>query len=428
MWRASVVWAEGGLIRMARAELRSGPLRSAALRNRVAAMPNDSGSRTPHEISFSVDLATLEANLMPQISLAQVGIRERADLQRWIENHPEIIEPDLLTITTEFNHWRLGDKKVADRFDVLFLDSDGALLLAELKRDEAPDTTDLQAIKYAAYCSHLRVADVVDMYRQHYEVSLDEAKAAIEDHAPALAQSELGPIRVRIVAGAFGPSVTHVVMWLRDLKLDIGCIQIIARQMDDGRAVLTARQLLPPPAAEDYLVQRRRREEEEVERESTSRRRNTVTVLTEAGVLNPGQTIRLKLDAFSPEQRPKIEERIAQTPDYEVAEWTGLGNRKALRWRGDGEIYSCSKLIWAMLDALGFSPGTVPGPDYWKLANGKSLYEQACEIEEPGASVVPGQPGPVSGTHTAIDAGSNGASVSQSEITTATTEQSVGEA
>jgi hypothetical protein len=295
---------------------------------------------------------------------------------------PEIIERDLLVITTEFDQWQVRDRRVADRLDVLFLDSAGSLLVAELKRDEAPDTTDLQALKYTAYCSQLTVDDVVEQYARYHGVSVDAARQAVIEHAPTLLDRELGPIRVRIVANGFGPSVTHVVLFLIDLGLDIGCIQITAQKHGDGNAILTARQLLPPPAAEDYLVKRRRREQEEDEREAPTRRRNSVTVLTEAGVIPVGADVPMNLGAFTPEQRAAIHQSIVSSPSFGLAAWTGLGIKQALRWKHDGELYSCSGLIWKLLDELGFNPGSIPGPDYWLAPSGRALYVESCEIED----------------------------------------------
>jgi len=71
---------------------------------------------------------------MPATTLKDIGFRERTDLQRWIEEYPEIVERDLLVVTTEFNQWELRTQRVEDRLDVLFLDSDGAPMIAELKR------------------------------------------------------------------------------------------------------------------------------------------------------------------------------------------------------------------------------------------------------------------------------------------------------
>jgi len=336
----------------------------------------------PDGLSFSVTLDSLEAEILPTVSLAEAGIRERGDLQRWIERHPEIIERDLLPVTTEFDQWQLRDRRVADRFDMLFLDSAGSLLVAELKRGEAPDTTDLQALKYAAYCSQLTVPDVIEQFSRHHRKTLDEARAAILEHAPTLATQELGPIRVRLVANGFGPSVTHVVLFLIDHGIDIGCIEITARRHGDSHAILTARQILPPPAAEEYLVKRRRREQEEEVREASARRRNSVTVLDEAQAIPVGTEIPLHVGAFTPPQRAAIEARIAASPDYGVAEWTGLGIRQALRWKHDGQLYSCSGLIWKVLDDLGFNPGSVPGPDYWLAPSGRTLYYEAAAIED----------------------------------------------
>jgi hypothetical protein len=89
---------------------------------------------------------------------------------------------------------------VADRLDVLFLDSVGSLLVAELKRDEAAETTDLQALKYAAYRSQLRVSDVVDMYARYHGVGQEEAAAQLYEHAPPIEEEELGRARIRLVA------------------------------------------------------------------------------------------------------------------------------------------------------------------------------------------------------------------------------------
>ena len=75
---------------------------------------------------------------------------------------PEIVGPGLLLVTTEFDQWEIRDQKVPDRLDVLFVDHNGSPLVAELKRDRATDTTELQALKYAAYCSELTVDELVE--------------------------------------------------------------------------------------------------------------------------------------------------------------------------------------------------------------------------------------------------------------------------
>ncbi len=332
------------------------------------------------EIVFNV--ADGQVTEMPATTLKEIGFRERADLQRWIDNYPEIVERDLLVITTEFNQWELRTQRVEDRLDVLFLDSDGAPVVAELKRGVAPDTVDLQALKYAAYCSQLTVEDLIEAYARHHDLSKEDARAEVFDHAPSLRNSELRPVRVRLVAEAFGPSVTTTVLWLRDVGLDIGCVEVSPRKLPSGGYVVTARQLLPLPAAEDYLVKRRRREKAEEEHEASSRSRNTVTILLEANAIEPGTELRLNLEQFSPEERAVIEPEVQNNPEAGLAEWTGLGLRRAIRWRVDGKLYSATGLVKHMLVLNGCDVHPLPGPRYWKIPDGRTLSYLASTLSE----------------------------------------------
>ena len=332
------------------------------------------------EVVFNV--ADGQVTEMPSTTLKDIGFKERADLQKWIEGYPEIVERDLLVVTTEFNQWELRAQRVEDRLDVLFLDSDGAPVVAELKSGEAPDTVDLQALKYAAYCSQLTVEDVVDAYARHYGLDKENAQAEVFDHAPSLRSSELRPVRVRLVAETFRPSVTTTVLWLRDVGLDIGCVEISPRSLPDGGHVVTARQLLPLPAAEDYLVKRRRRERAEEEHEASARRRNTVTILLEANAIEPGTELRLNLEQFSPDERTVVEPAIQTNPGAGVAEWTGLGLRKALRWRADGKTYSATGLVKHVLVLNSLNVHPLPGPRFWMVPDGRTLSHLANIIDE----------------------------------------------
>jgi hypothetical protein len=215
-------------------------------------------------LSLLIDIPTGDMTPMEELTLASVGLKERQDLQRWVTTHPELIAPGLLLITTEFDRWQVRDHKVADRLDALFLDPSGAPVVVEFKRDKATDTVELQALKYAAYCSQLTLDELAEDFAATKKVSTEESRALLVDHAPALEEGGPRPVKILLVAGAFGPAVTSVVLWLRDYGIDIGCIEISMRAVPGAnKAVLAARQLLPLPEAEDYLVRRRRKEREE---------------------------------------------------------------------------------------------------------------------------------------------------------------------
>ena len=340
-------------------------------------MPTRSSSG---EVVLRIDLATKEVEPLVEMSLESAGLRERDDLQRWIGDYPEVIGPDLLLITSEFDWFALGDRKVSDRLDLLFLDSRGRLIVAELKRDKAEDTVDMQALKYAAYCSTLTVEDIVEEFSRFHEVDVVEARQRIEEHAPSVRTEELGQVRIRLVAGSFGPAVTSVALWLQDIGLDIGCIQVVARRTSATEAIISARQLLPLPVVEEFMVRRRRRAAEEVVRERSTRRRNAATVILEAGAIEAGTELRLHLPALTVEWREQVEKLLADDPSVGIAEWTGVSLRKALRWKRDGEYYSASGLVEAVLTELGFS-ASVPGPQYWVTPDGVTLADLAISIE-----------------------------------------------
>jgi len=57
---------------------------------------------------------------------------------------------------------------------VLALDPDGKLVVIELKRDSADKTTDLQAIKYASYCSTISAEELQQDFRAFWNKRRDE--------------------------------------------------------------------------------------------------------------------------------------------------------------------------------------------------------------------------------------------------------------
>jgi len=267
---------------------------------------------------------------------------------------------------------------------VLFLDASGCLLVAELKRDRAADTTDLQALKYAAFCSTMTVAEVIEEYAAFHKVTADDARSAVVGHAPAVEDEGLGSIRIRLVAGSFGPSVTSVVQWLLDSsEIDIGCVQVTVRLLSGESAVVTSRLVLPVPSTENYIVRRRRREQEQQARSQRTRAANTVPVLAEAGLIAEGTELKLGLETLLTKWRPAVEQLLAKNPDAGIAEWNGSLTSRSMRWRVDGEVYSLTGLTKRVLEEAGLHPpDAVAGPDHWLLPDGTAMYRAAVALRD----------------------------------------------
>ena len=142
------------------------------------------------------------------ISLADAGLKERAHLQEWVIAHPQVLGEDVLIVASEFGRWSDSDGRRAwDRLDVLGLDSDGRLVVVELKRDAAPDTVDMQGLKYAALVSRMTADDLALLHAQYRSTrgsptTPEKARELLEDHALLNAEVLVQP-RLILMASAF---------------------------------------------------------------------------------------------------------------------------------------------------------------------------------------------------------------------------------
>ena len=222
---------------------------------------------------FNIDREQKTAVRAVPISFAELRVRERYDLQEWVIACPELLGEDLLVITAEFDRF----DHTSERLDVLALDEEGNLVIVELKRNAIGTHAELQAIRYAAYCSGWSIDDVVKeltAFRRSRGASNfteDEARAAIVEFAPALSSAPVGP-RPRIILAAeqFSKEVLTTVLWLRDSRIDISCVQLVPHQVGE-RLLVEATVLIPLPEVRDFLIQKERKAAEQAERSASQR-------------------------------------------------------------------------------------------------------------------------------------------------------------
>lgn len=336
---------------------------------------------------FSVNQDTEELEHLPEQEFAQLNILEREDLEKWAIEEPRILGENLLVITSEYSKF----EDLQDRLDILAIDSEGKLVVVELKRDKADRTTDLQAIKYASYCATLTAEEIQKDYRDFWSVRKDE-KISLEevgkefvnflnqnviDEVPytddGWANFELDDKpRVLLVAGSFGPEITSPVMWLiEEYNMDITCTRIKAYKHRD-RVVLNSQQVIPIPEAEEYLTKRREKQEKQKKTPVTF----TLPVLLERGVLEQGDIV-----VFD---ERKVSEEIGREwnpeDDYWRARVTGMtGQQDNIEWLNDDELYSFTGLAREILNQLVGRDKDKPlnGYAYWTHPDfrGRTLLE-----------------------------------------------------
>ena len=212
------------------------------------------------ELLLTVDGASAE--VVPTTRLSDLDLHERQHLQEWILSHPQVLGANVEIIASEYADWQdAAGTRIADRLDILGVDGDGRLVVAELKRDEAPHTINMQAINYAAMVSRLSAQDVAEMYvaRRQRIGSPIELEAALDWlQTVKLATTEtLKQPRIVLVATSFPVAVTSSAVWLNEQGVDLTLVRFRPYQLATGQVVVAFSQLFPVPDVEDFTVGRR---------------------------------------------------------------------------------------------------------------------------------------------------------------------------
>src|ERR1019366_8018362 len=174
-----------------------------------------------YELSPNTIAALTRANF------ASAGVLERADLQRLLRDHIDVIAPDTLVISEEFSSWDRSDRRI----DLLAVDRKARLIVVERKRTTDDRLVDLQALRYAAMVSQMTFDEAVETYRLYLEkraLPNDPAKSLLDFFGwPEAAAGRFGEdVRIVLAAADFNAEVTSTVLWLNERDLDICCVRI----------------------------------------------------------------------------------------------------------------------------------------------------------------------------------------------------------
>lgn len=211
---------------------------------------------------FTYNKNSKKISTYKETDLKTHNILERQDIEKWVENYPDILGEELLIISTEYNKF----DKTNERLDLLAIDKDGNLVVIELKRDDSGKNVELQAIQYAAYCSTLTLNEIVKEYQNYISkkeksINEEETKKLIIDFIENDEFEELSDRpRIIIVSKEYRTEVTASVLWLRNFGIDITCIKLTPYEIDNDTIGFESTILIPLPEAKDYIVQSEKKE------------------------------------------------------------------------------------------------------------------------------------------------------------------------
>lgn len=211
---------------------------------------------------FLLTVDNSHAEVIDPVSLPDLNLTERQHLQEWVLKHPDLLGTGVAIVTSEYDKWQTASGElVQDRLDVLGIDRDGRLVVAELKRDLAPHTVHMQAINYAAMVSRLKPRDVAELWAHWHRtadgpLNVDSVLADLESKWLLTAESIKAP-RIVLLAGSFPASVTASVVWLNEQGVDITLIRFRPYKLASGQVMVTFTRTYPVPSVEEFTIGRR---------------------------------------------------------------------------------------------------------------------------------------------------------------------------
>ncbi|MGW2056071.1 DNA-binding protein [Streptomyces sp. NPDC001840] len=321
-------------------------------------------------------VAGRSAAAVVRTSLATEGLLERQHLQEWVIAHPQVLGSSVLVITAEFDRWADTDGVPArDRLDVLGLDATGRLVVVELKRSTADRDVHLQAITYAALVSRFDLDTLAQAHRDFLasrgeSVGLDECRQRLRGHVDGDWSPELllRPRQV-IIAADFPKQVTHTVVWLSEMNLDIDLVQVSLWRVE-GQLVAGFTKVYPTPEVEEFTLAPARVESEAAARkiEERARAQNAVHVLVGAGLLPDGTRLRLVPRHGAPESiRDAIAAWAREEDGRTTAVWSN-NTAKPLLWQADGGAYSPTGLANHIFTSVtGRTADGIQGTTWWDV-------------------------------------------------------------
>ncbi|MFD3352696.1 MGMT family protein [Streptomyces fradiae] len=275
-------------------------------------------------------------------------------------DNPRILGESVLVISAEFDRWTDTDGVPArDRLDVLGLDATGRLVVVELKRGTADRDVHLQAITYAALVSRFDLDTLAQAHRDFLAgrgqaLDLDACRQLLLDHVDGDWSPELlqRPRQV-IIAADFPKQVTHTVVWLSEMNLDIDLVQVGLWRVERN-LVAGFTKVYPTPEVEEFTLAPARVEAKAAAKklEERSRARNAVHVLVDAGLLPDGARLLLTPRHGATEAiREAIADWVSKDASRATATWSN-NTAKPLTWGADGKPYSPTGLAEHIFTAV----------------------------------------------------------------------------
>ena len=227
---------------------------------------------------FLINTSNNRIEKISEKTFAELGFRERENLQEWLANNPSALGEELLIIQKEFS----GFSDTNERLDLLALDKQGNLVIIENKLDDSGRHVTWQCLKYASYCSSLKKSQIIKIYQDFLSKtgSALNAEESISEFFDGMEVEEISlnsglKQRLILVAGSFRKEVTSTVLWLLNYGLRIQCFQVTPYELGDQR-LLNIEQIIPMKEAEEFSISMAEKTQEDIASQEELKNRHVV--------------------------------------------------------------------------------------------------------------------------------------------------------
>lgn len=320
---------------------------------------------------------------MVRTTLGQQGFLETTHLEQWVVEHPEILGDGVMVVATQFDQWRsdAGDS-ARERLDILGLDTNGQLLVVELKR-EGDRRVHLQAITYAALVANFTAEELGRVHARHLSkitgisTTPEEALLALTEHVDGdWDLGILGQPRVVLIAERFPPQVLTTAQYLTNVSggtITIECIEVHLFQGHDDSAGTCANfhRLWPVDDIQDRMLSPRLEEAQETQRKLVERKRRarSAKIIVDNDLIEPGEGLRLDLARWiSQDVVAEVNSWLAAAPERRDVTWVADAGQPLAWGYESGRAFSPTRLAKEIIKkATASEPQSVPGGDVWYL-------------------------------------------------------------
>jgi len=206
---------------------------------------------------YKVDIKNKKLIEIPTTTFRLLSLKERFDIQEWIEGSPKILGEDLLIVAKEL----VLPSKI--RLDLLAIDKQANLVVIEIKSDHSGSDAEWQAIKYASYCSSFSPSEIYEHFAEYLGTDTDDAFYKIEEFIDFEPEELNQKQRIILVAKDFHSDLISGVFWLRESEIDISCIRLKPYLDEYEQLFINPEIIIPLPEAKDYIKKKESKHKEQ---------------------------------------------------------------------------------------------------------------------------------------------------------------------